>query len=293
LILILSASCYRHGQNEALYNSAKNVSAINVYADSLNPVEEGNGTLYYTIDITGLQTFPGYYEHGKPLQTLLKTNEGCISPALIGMEIPAAGKNEFVISNIKNISQNLDMSSGIADSRFLLFGQPVHVITICHPYYNMISVKIASGFIRDKNFRIRLYVPTENDIENEKRQVSLVSDSNNVAIIAVNSTRAFYKILIWKNNAELSENVSGIFYLEPPSADSVYSFSCQFLVKDSTGRIQTFGETETASKKIWSQFWNNGSLGDRDRYQNGKEDEISYIRQQYLGRILSCEDQDK
>jgi len=38
-------------------------------ADSLSPFTVGNGEFAYTADITGLQTFPGYYESGIPLCT--------------------------------------------------------------------------------------------------------------------------------------------------------------------------------------------------------------------------------
>jgi hypothetical protein len=38
-------------------------------ADSLSPFTVGNGEFAYTVDITGLQTFPEYYENGIPLCT--------------------------------------------------------------------------------------------------------------------------------------------------------------------------------------------------------------------------------
>jgi hypothetical protein len=38
-------------------------------ADSLNPLTIGNGEFAYTVDITGLQSFPEYYEKGIPLGT--------------------------------------------------------------------------------------------------------------------------------------------------------------------------------------------------------------------------------
>jgi hypothetical protein len=38
-------------------------------ADSLSPFTVGNGEFAYTVDITGLQTFPDYYERGIPLCT--------------------------------------------------------------------------------------------------------------------------------------------------------------------------------------------------------------------------------
>ena len=38
-------------------------------ADSLSPFTVGNGEFAFTADVTGLQTFPGYYKNGIPLGT--------------------------------------------------------------------------------------------------------------------------------------------------------------------------------------------------------------------------------
>ena len=38
--------------------------------DSLSPLSVGNGDFSFTVDITGLQTFPGFYERGIPLGTM-------------------------------------------------------------------------------------------------------------------------------------------------------------------------------------------------------------------------------
>ena len=38
--------------------------------DSLSPVSVGNGDFAFTVDVTGLQTFPEFYEHGIPLGTM-------------------------------------------------------------------------------------------------------------------------------------------------------------------------------------------------------------------------------
>jgi len=40
-----------------------------VQADALSPFTVGNGKFAFTADITGLQTFPDFYEKGIPLAT--------------------------------------------------------------------------------------------------------------------------------------------------------------------------------------------------------------------------------
>ena len=54
-----------------------------------------------------------------------------------------------------------------------------------------------------------------------------------------------------------------------------------------TGRIQNFGETETASKKSWEKFWNNVSADDFQGWSGprAKELERRIILSKYFTKI--------
>jgi hypothetical protein len=283
LLVALSSSCKRTGSEIKQPGITSGVSIYKDFPDTLNPLPEGNGTLYFTFDITGLQTFPAHYSRGLPLETLLKTGEKCINAGLIGLEIRGADSGGMMLQDIKDIAQRLSLSTGIAESRFKIYGIPVCVETICHPSYNMISFRINSELIKAKRLLIRISIPRGNLNEKTNETSVLNADSNNVAIIAVNSERAPYRILIWKNNAELRFHSPYLFRLDPPSDDTVYSFSCQFLLKDSTGRIQTFGETEMASKKMWRKHW-----ADMNHVEKKGMDKSHLMTQQYLRMIKIC-----
>lgn len=289
ILLALSVSCLRRQTEAGLYNAAELVNICNDSADILNPLSEGNGTLYFTFDITGLQTFPEQYSHGKPLKTRLKTKEGCINTGLLGLALSGTNNQDIMLEDIKEITQKLELANGIADSRFRVFDKPVRVLTLCHPGYNMISVKIISELVLTQKLKIKLSLSTGNKSATPGNTSVLTSDSNNVAIITVNTEKTPYRILIWKNNAEVIKPSPGLFYLDPPVGDSVYSFSCQFLFGDSTGRIQTFGETETATRKMWRQVWTNMTYKRTEGTKAGKDDERSYIISRYLKRIKSCD----
>ncbi len=292
IILVLSVSCLRKQSGTGLYSAAELVNICNDSADILNPLSEGNGTLYFSFDITGLQTFPVQYSQGIPLKTQIKTKEGCINTGFIGLGISGTNKKEIMLTDIKETTQKLELSKGIADSRFRVFDKQVRVITLCHPSYNMISVKIISDLVPSQQLKIKLSLSPGNKTATPGDTFVLTSDSNNVAIITANKEKAPYRILLWKNNAEVRKPSPGLFYLEPPTGDSVYSFSCQFLFGDSTGRIQTFGETETASRKMWRQVWTNMTYKRTEGTKAGKDDERSYIISMYLNRIKSCDGPD-
>ncbi len=283
LLVALSSSCNRKGPDIAQLSGTSAVSVYNDSTDTMNPVPVGNGTIYSTFDITGFQTFPGHYSGGSPLETLLRTGGGCINAGLIGLDITGTDSGEMLLSDIREIDQKLSILTGIAESRFMIYGIPVCVETICHPSYNMISFRINSQLIKARKLLIRISIPRGNSDQTVNNTPFLTADSNNVAIIKVNSERAPYRILVWKNNAELRFQSPDLFRLDPPPGDTVYSFSCQFLLKDSTGRIQTFGETEMASKKMWRKYWAGVNL-----VQKKGMDKSNLMIQQYLRKIKIC-----
>jgi hypothetical protein len=81
----------------------------------------------------------------------------------------------------------------------------------------------------------------------------VLSDTNNLVIFDRSRNNDKYKVMIWLNDAHVINISQNIYYLEPDGSDSTYSFSCQFLNNPEDGRIQDFGETETASRESWEK----------------------------------------
>jgi protein-glucosylgalactosylhydroxylysine glucosidase len=316
----------------------------NSIIDSLSSLSVGNGQFAYTVDITGLQTFPEFYSKGIPLGTMsdwgwhtgenpenftlqdvyktydvhgknvdyvrqyragedkfkadasewLRTNPHRIHLGMIGLKILKEDGTEISISDIRNPFQTLNLWTGEIDSRFNIEGVPVHLQTVCHPDYDMISVKINSPLIAKNrlkikiNFPLGISSPTGYDFNSPgKHSTKILSDTNNLTIFGRSQDKDKYTVLVWRNNAALKEVTQHEYILEPDKADSVYSFSCQFMKDPADGRVQNFGETETASKRSWEKFWSsNGAIdfsGCTD--PRAKELERRVVLSQYLTKI--------
>jgi len=69
-LLVLLSSCAKQG-NEPInrYKVVNRYDVIVTRPDSLNPLTVGNGQFAFTVDITGLQSYPEFYERGIPLGT--------------------------------------------------------------------------------------------------------------------------------------------------------------------------------------------------------------------------------
>jgi hypothetical protein len=275
----------------------------NSVIDSFNFLSVGNGEFSFTVDITGLQTFPDWYSCGFPLGTMSDwgwhrgENPGCnyrFNLGIIALQILKKNGKEVSINDIKDPVQILNLWTGEIDSRFDVEGMPVHLKTVCHSDYDMISVKVNSDLIGMKRLRIKINFPpglpsTTGYVFDSphKQSTKILADTNNYSIFARAQDNNNYYVLVWRNSAELKKVTQHIYYLEPHQIDSVYSFSCQFMKNLETGRIQNFGETETASKKSWEKFWNNVSADDFQGWSGprAKELERRIILSKYFTKI--------
>jgi hypothetical protein len=175
--------------------------------DPLTPLSVGNGEFAFTADVTGLQTFPAYYEKGMPLGTLsqwgwhslpnpegyrladaleeyevagrqvpyasgkgrsggysppanwLRANPHRLDLGRIGLRLTKRDGSAAAIEDLTNTSQTLDLWTGLLSSRFELEGQPVQVLTVCHPRYDMLAVRIESPLLAQGRLTVSLAFP--------------------------------------------------------------------------------------------------------------------------------------
>lgn len=269
-VFLICVNCCRNNSKTDRYAFITKYNIENSSIDSLNSLTIGNDEFTFSVDITGLQTFPESCSGGKSLRTIADwdwpdgndpENRSRFNLGIIGLNILKENGKEISINDIKDPVQKLNLSTGEIDSRFNIEGVPVHVMTVCHPDYDMISVKIISNLLGMKRLRIRINFSTlasSSSVNNvnsfESYTTKILSDTNNLVIFNRSQNKDNYNVIIWCNDADMEKVSTEQYYLDPSKADSVYSFSCQFLKNLETGRIQTFGETEAASKKKWRKF---------------------------------------
>jgi hypothetical protein len=271
IVFFISVSC-RNNSKIDRYQQVTRFNINNSIIDSLSSLSVGNTEFSFTTDLTGLQTFPEFYSHGIPLETRSDWglnrgedpgNDYRYYLGLIGLQILKENGQEISINDIKDPLQMLNLWTGEIDSKFKIEGVPVHIRTVCHSDYDLISVKVISRLIGKKRLRIKLnFFPgmsstTGYDFNSpEKQTTKILADTNNYSIFARTQDKNNYYVLVWRNSAQIKKINQHMYYLEPQYVDSVYSFSCQFMKNLASGRMQNFGETEAASKKNWEKFWN-------------------------------------
>ena len=343
VFIILTTSCNDNSKIDRFSLVTRhNIQNSVIY--SLNSLSVGNGEFAFTVDITGLQTFPEFYSKGIPLGTMsdwgwhttenpenfqlsdvyksydvhgrdveyvnqfkaaedvrkaaatewLRSNPHRQHLGTIGLQIQNEDGTEVSITDITKPVQKLNLWTGEIDSRFEINGEPVHVKTVCHPNYDMISVKIVSGLIGKGLLKVKLNFPSGNALWNgydsnipENSQTKILSDTNNITLFLRSQDNDKYNVLVWRNSAQIKEVSKDKYLIEPQRSDSVYSFSCQFSPNPGTGRIQTFNETEVASRKSWEKFWTTGGAVDFSKCTDPRANELErrVILSEYLTKI--------
>lgn len=312
--------------------------------DSLSSLSVGNGEFAFTVDITGLQTFPEAYSKGVPLGTMsnwgwntaanpenyrisdvyrtyevngrkvdyvrqfkasddlrkaeasdwLRENPHRIDLGIIGFLITKKDGTEISPEDIHEPVQKLNLWTGEIESSFKIEGTPVNVKTVCHPGYDLISVKVVSDLIRSGQIRIRMKFPFGSPTSfgqdlnaTGNHRTEILSDTNNITIFSRSQDQDHYSVLVWRNNASAVKSAENEYYLRLPSSDSAWSFSCHFIKNPGTGRIQTFNETENASRKSWEKFWTTGGAVDFSACTDPRANELErrVILSEYLTRI--------
>jgi len=173
-------------------------NVIRTAFDPDRPLQVGNGRFAFGMDITGLQSFvpfntmsdwgwnslplpPGtriedYREqewdtHGRPvpypmpdpqhpaISSWLAGNPHRINLGRIGLVLLTKEGTAATEADVKNPRQELDLWNGIVTSHFELDGQPVTVLTACHPQQDAVAARIESPLLNSGRLFVFLDVP--------------------------------------------------------------------------------------------------------------------------------------
>ena len=253
--------------------------------DGRSPLSVGNGEFAFTVDTTGLQTFPQLYDNGMPLCTLsqwgwhtapggagtLRLQEYDTHGRMVGYPTSSKGQNElfdwlrenphrlhlgrigFAIDDPGEVSeaeQKLDLWSGILHSEFTWKGRRVVVETACHPAVDAVAVTVRGGP------PVRIEFPYGSGAMNaadwrhpERHRSTLAGD-----LIEREMDGTRYAVRVG-GNGELRQDGEHRFLLRPKSErlDFVVAFS-------RAGQRPTLLEhTAEASREYWGRFWSGGA----------------------------------
>jgi hypothetical protein len=310
--------------------------------DPLTPLSVGNGEFAFTADVTGLQTFPAYYEKGMPLGTLSqwgwhslpnpqgyrladvleeyqvggrkvpyasgRGRSGGYSPAAnwlranphrldlgrIGLRLTKRDGSAATIEDLTNTAQTLDLWTGLLGSRFELEGQPVEVLTVCHPTRDMLAVRIESLLLAQGRLTVTLAFPygsadwrsaadwghpdrhvTQTRIEGQQADFTRILDADR-----------YHVRVAWSRGGRVA--VKSQHQYEIASEDGrPLEIVFAFAPKEMTEPMPSFAVVRTAAMEHWKEFWMSGGAIDFSACTDPRAAELErrVVLSQYLTAI--------
>ncbi|WP_433832610.1 hypothetical protein [Flavobacterium anhuiense] len=313
------------------------ISAI----DTLASLTVGNGAFAFTVDATGLQTFPKTYQHGIPLGTQsewgwdsykntenykfsetlrdykqygraisytvqikepkrrvdavnwFRQNPHLLQLGNLGFEITKKDGSLAQSSDVKAISQKLNVWTGEIESYFEIEGTPVTVLTASHQEKDEIGVKVKSDLLKEKRLKISLRIPfptgdwADMGTKYEGKQdykSELVEKSKTEAVVTHKMDSISYKVnFSWKGNAKIKKASDHYFVIEASDTNTL-ELSALFALEKKLVKNSSFADIQNSSIKGWEKFWKSGAAvdfsGSTDKRANELERRI--ILSQYL-----------
>jgi len=258
-----------------------------------SPLSVGNGEFAFTVDPTGLQTFPAMYEKAMPLGTQSQWGWQTSLPApagefrleeyethgrKVGYATSSVGQKELYnwlrenphraqlgcigldvrdSAEIGKVHQTLDLWGGAIESRFLLRGQPVAVRTCCHPVLDAIAVRISG------QAAVRFDIPALTTTP-AAESLDLKCDG-------------YYVRVAWRNAAMKNLVLTG----------DAMEFVCWFSPQAFTASAPSPRQTFEAAREHWEKFWSTGAAMDFSAAADPRAFELErrVVLSQYLTAI--------
>ncbi len=341
VLLLLVVSC----QQDEIINRESLVrrhQVINTEMDTLGSLTLGNGGFAFTVDITGLQTFPEEYSRGIPLGTqsdwgwhrfpnqnqydvsetmslypvggrdvaysvqlreparsreaveYFRVNPHRLHLGVLGFAFMDENGNAADPDAIEPESQVLDLWEGEIRSSFKFFGEPVEVVTVCHPEMDLIAFHVRSELLASGRMKVRLSFAYPSGQHSDmacrwdlpEKHHSLLQDatSEGASIKRILDDTEYHVKLAWTSGARISESGKHVFELHSDSTSM--DVSVLFAPGGASTDLPEFEETRRLSNDAWKEFWLFGGAVDFSGSTDPRAHELErrVVLSQYLTR---------
>ena len=229
-----------------------------------------------------------------PAASWLRANPHRLHLGQIGFSLTKSDGSKAQIDDLQNISQTLDLWSGLLSSNFEIEGQVVKVITVCHPERDILAIRIESVLIQEGRLQIALAFPYGRedwgnavDWEHPERHTTKCDISNHgVDFTRVLDDDRYYVRTKWSSGCEMqakSQHEYEFSQRNDKPMEIVFAFSPNEITKS----LPDFHTVSDASARYWEQFWKSGGAIDFSECTDLRAQELErrVVLSQYLTAI--------
>lgn len=214
----------------------------------------------------------------------------------LGFEITKKDGSKMLVTDVKDIQQELNLFTGQIHSQFTIEGEKVEVITYGHQQEDLVAVKVNSALIEQKRLKINIRFPYptgawgdfSNHFSNPDKHTTTITGNNNTSATIQHSldTTTYFVQLQWNNNAAITTKEAHYFVVSPEGGNS-FELSARFAPRANTNSLPDFTATAQNSTTEWKKFWSSGGAIDFEGSTDSRAKELErrIVLSQYLTKV--------
>jgi hypothetical protein len=213
------------------------------------------------------------------LYNWLRENPHRMHLGRIGFEIKKEDGSPGQITDVANINQELDLWSGVLTSRFDVQGQPVTVVTACHPDRDLLGIHVESPLLASGRLMVVVAFPfaspgvTMADWSGPDRHVTRVDLGSHRADFHRKLDDDRYDVSLAWEAGQFARRGAHEFTLARSDGGPL-DVVCAFAPAIAGGALPGAADTRQASARHWEEFWTGGGAIDLSGSTDARAEEL-------------------
>jgi len=226
-----------------------------------------------------------------PAAEWLRANPHRLHLGRIGLLLTKSNSSAVSIEDLTETMQTLDLWAGLLRSEFKVEGEPVRVLTVCHPTRDILAVRVESPLVEQGRLRVSLAFPYGNpdwrnaaDWDHPDRHTSQAQIAGSQAdLTRTLDADRYYVRVVGSQGTRIRNTAPHQYEMDRPKNDSmeaVFSFSPQPISES----VPPFEAVRTAARDYWERFWQSGGAIDFSQCTDPRAAELErrVVLSQYL-----------
>jgi len=255
-------------------------------ADALNPYTVVGREAPYA---AGGSPSGGY----SPAANWLRANPHRLHLGQIGLHVTKSDGSAVAIEDLAKTTEILGLWVGLLTSRFEVEGEPVEVMTVCHPARDLLAVRIESPLLAKQRLSVRLTFPYGSTewgkaadwaLADRHATTCRIVDRQADLTRSLDADRYFVRVA-WSQGGRMQRRSQHEY--EIIHEGNQLEIAVAFAPKEVDDSLPEFEAVRTAAANHWQRFWRSGGAIDFSQCTDPRARELErrVVLSQYLMAI--------
>jgi hypothetical protein len=257
-------------------------------ADALEMYDVGGRQVPYE---SGRRPSGGGYS---PAASWLRANPHRLHLGRIGLRLTKSDGTAVAVTDLADVSQTLDLWTGLLSSQFTLEDAQVRVQTVCHPQRDILAVRVEWHQLSQGRLAVLLAFPYGSDQwrvaadwdHPDRHTTQCLIHGRRADFTRILDADRYYVAAAWSAGADIAPGTAHKYQIHSTTSgplEIVFAFSPVAIA----GPLPDFQAVRTAAAEHWKQFWTSGGAIDFSDCTDPRAAELErrVVLSQYLTAI--------